>query len=123
MSRSEDIARTSIARLADCAPAYGECPDCGAPTAATRVLGFACEHYHCPMFAPIADPDSWPAREAPRIVINSCGTRPVQKSGGHGECKGSLPDDREAALGQAPHRPPYIDDTPAMILPFNDRSS
>jgi hypothetical protein len=27
-----------------------ECPDCGAPTSATHVLGFACEHSRCPMF-------------------------------------------------------------------------
>ena len=28
---------------------YAECPDCGAPTEATLVLGFSCEHERCPM--------------------------------------------------------------------------
>jgi hypothetical protein len=39
--------RTSIARLADEAPP--ECPDCGAPESATRVLDFYCQHVRCPM--------------------------------------------------------------------------
>jgi len=60
------LLRSSIARLADDAPVphpdswparkppfiREECPDCGAPTSATHVLGFACEHSRCPMFNP-----------------------------------------------------------------------
>jgi len=46
-----------------------ECPDCGAPVAATRVFGFACRHPRCPMFdPPVASADSWPVRRPPSLA-------------------------------------------------------
>ena len=132
--------RTSIGRLADCAPAYGECPDCGAPEEATRVLGFACEHYHCPMAAPVASPESWPARRRPFVHFAvqdaeptpSVSTRAGRTGSAHlptastvaeparrknpvatGKARGPQTDDREAAGGLDPTT--YIDDTPVML--------
>ena len=42
--KSEDAREAQIEAI------WHDCPDCGAPEAATRVFGFTCEHSKCPVY-------------------------------------------------------------------------